>query len=200
MVIAASRPMLVDTGTSEPVLLLAFLRACRRGGHDGACHAYVILAMTSPDLRYWTTKTCSAAAVSICYGVGGVVVSPRRVQGWKALVFSRPFWTDVWCGCLSVWSCSGWASFFAYVPSLPVCIYRYTTYVASRCPCLRRVLLRQRTGMTASSLPLLLYETLKVGKVSDVGPCFAAYDTHSMARVVCLHGLSFTTMSTRLVK
>jgi hypothetical protein len=39
MVAAASRPTLVDTGTGESVLLLAFLRACRRGGHDGACHA-----------------------------------------------------------------------------------------------------------------------------------------------------------------
>ncbi|AQK40898.1 hypothetical protein ZEAMMB73_Zm00001d024244 [Zea mays] len=35
----ASRPMLVDAGMSESVLLLAFLRACRRGGHNGACHA-----------------------------------------------------------------------------------------------------------------------------------------------------------------
>jgi hypothetical protein len=33
------RPTLVDTGTGESVLLLAFIRACRRGGHDGACHA-----------------------------------------------------------------------------------------------------------------------------------------------------------------
>jgi hypothetical protein len=38
-VAAASRPMLVDAGTGESVLLLAFLRACRRGGHDGVWHA-----------------------------------------------------------------------------------------------------------------------------------------------------------------
>jgi hypothetical protein len=75
-VAVASRLTLVDAGTGESVLLLAFLRACRRGGYDGAYHAYVILAMTSPDLRYWTTKACSAAAVGICYGVGGGVVSP----------------------------------------------------------------------------------------------------------------------------
>jgi hypothetical protein len=31
-------PTLVDAGTGESVLLLAFLRACRRGGHDSACH------------------------------------------------------------------------------------------------------------------------------------------------------------------
>jgi hypothetical protein len=36
---AASRPTLVDAGTGESVLLLAFLHACHRGGHDGACHA-----------------------------------------------------------------------------------------------------------------------------------------------------------------
>jgi hypothetical protein len=30
--------MLVDVGTGKSVLLLAFLRACRRGGHDGAYH------------------------------------------------------------------------------------------------------------------------------------------------------------------
>jgi hypothetical protein len=35
----------------------------------------------------------------------------------KTLSFSRPSWIDAWCGCLSVWSCSGWASFFAYVLS-----------------------------------------------------------------------------------
>jgi hypothetical protein len=38
-VAAASRPTLVDAGTSESVLLMAFLRACRRGGHGGVCHA-----------------------------------------------------------------------------------------------------------------------------------------------------------------
>jgi hypothetical protein len=35
--------------------------------------------MTSPGLRYWITKGRSAAAVDICYGVGGGVVSPRWV-------------------------------------------------------------------------------------------------------------------------
>jgi hypothetical protein len=38
-VAAASQPTLVDADTGESVLLMAFLRACRRGGHDGACHA-----------------------------------------------------------------------------------------------------------------------------------------------------------------
>ena len=35
---AASRPTLVDAGTGKSVLLLAFLRVCRQGGHDGVCH------------------------------------------------------------------------------------------------------------------------------------------------------------------
>jgi hypothetical protein len=39
--------------------------------------------MTSPDLRYWTTKARSAVAVGICYEVGGGVVSPRRVQAGR---------------------------------------------------------------------------------------------------------------------
>jgi hypothetical protein len=68
----------------ESVLLLAFIRACRRGRHGGACHAYVILAMESPSLRYWTTKARSVATVGICYRVGGGSgVSPRWVQGWE---------------------------------------------------------------------------------------------------------------------
>jgi hypothetical protein len=29
----------------------------------------------------------------------------------KALTFSRPSRTDAWCGYVSIWSCSGWASF-----------------------------------------------------------------------------------------
>jgi hypothetical protein len=37
-VAAASQPTLIDAGTGESILLLAFLRACRRG-HDGAFHA-----------------------------------------------------------------------------------------------------------------------------------------------------------------
>jgi hypothetical protein len=39
MVIVVSRLTLVDVGMGESVLLLAFFCVCRRGGHDGACHA-----------------------------------------------------------------------------------------------------------------------------------------------------------------
>jgi hypothetical protein len=95
--------------------------------------------MMSPDLRYWTTKACSAAAVGIWYGVGGGVVWPRRVQGWKALAFSCPFQTDAWCGCLSVWSYSGWTSFFACVlsPFMYLAVYylcRLQMSMSSSCP------------------------------------------------------------------
>jgi hypothetical protein len=38
-VAATSQPTLVNVGTDESVLLLAFLRVCRLGGHDGACRA-----------------------------------------------------------------------------------------------------------------------------------------------------------------
>ena len=38
-VTAVSRPTLVDAGTGESVILLTFVRACRRGGHGDAYHA-----------------------------------------------------------------------------------------------------------------------------------------------------------------
>jgi hypothetical protein len=48
-------------------------------------------------------------------------------------------------------------------------MYTYTTYVASRYPDLRDVLLRQRTGMPVSCFLLLLYETLEVGEAMNEG-------------------------------
>jgi hypothetical protein len=47
--------------------------------------------MRSPGLRYYTTKARSVAAVGICYGVGGGVVSLRRVQGWEDTRILSPF-------------------------------------------------------------------------------------------------------------
>jgi hypothetical protein len=42
----------------------------------------------------------------------------------KALAFSRPSRTDAWCGCLSVWCCSGWASFpLACSPYMYLVVY-----------------------------------------------------------------------------
>jgi hypothetical protein len=45
----------------------------------------------SSGLRYCITKARSMAAVGICYGVGGGVVSLRRVQGWEDTRILSPF-------------------------------------------------------------------------------------------------------------
>jgi hypothetical protein len=57
----------------------------------------------------------------------------------KALAFSRPSRTDAWCGFLSVWSCSGWASFSACVlsPYMYLAVYylcRLQMPRSSSCP------------------------------------------------------------------
>ena len=57
----------------------------------------------------------------------------------KTLAFSRPSRTDAWCGCLSVWSCSGWASFSACVlsPYMYLAVYylcRLQMPRSSSCP------------------------------------------------------------------
>jgi hypothetical protein len=57
----------------------------------------------------------------------------------KALAFSRPSRTEAWCGRLSVWSCSSWASFSTCV--LSPCMYLAVYYLyrlqmlrSSSCP------------------------------------------------------------------
>ena len=57
----------------------------------------------------------------------------------KALAFSCPSRTDTWCGCLLVWSCSGWASFSACVlsPYMYLAVYylcRLQKPRSSSCP------------------------------------------------------------------
>jgi ABC-type uncharacterized transport system permease subunit len=47
--------------------------------------------MRRPGLRYWTTKALSVTVDGICYGVGGGVVSLRRVQGWEDTRILSPF-------------------------------------------------------------------------------------------------------------
>jgi hypothetical protein len=138
--------------------------------------------MTSPDLRYWTTKAYSATVVDICYRVGGGVVSPRRVQGWKALTFSRPFRTGAWCGCLSVcWSYSEWASFSACV--LSPCMYLAVYYL-----CRLQMSMSSLCPSPATNIYDCLFPSLpnlwNLGSegAEGWGPWFAAYDTHSMAR------------------
>jgi hypothetical protein len=85
----------------------------------------------------------------------------------KSLAFSRSSWTDVWCRCLSVWSCFDWAYFSASVVSL----YKYIS-VYYLC---HLEMSRSWTGISASSLPFMLYETLKIGEVRDESPWFASY-------------------------
>jgi hypothetical protein len=155
--------------------------------------------MTSPDLRYWTTKTRSAAAVDICYRVGVGVVSPGRVQSWKALAFSRPFWTDAWCGCLSIWNCSGWASFSACV--LSPCMYLAVYYLccfqmsmSSSCPSAAT----NRYDWLFPSLPAL--RNLGSGRCEDGVPNLLPMIPIRWLCIACLYDISFTTILTRLVK
>jgi hypothetical protein len=54
--------------------------------------------------------------------------------------------------------------------------------------------------MTASSLPFPIYETLEVGEARDEVPDLLTMVSIRWLDIVCLYGLSFTTMSTRLVK
>jgi hypothetical protein len=99
----------------------------------------------------------------------------------KALAFSRPSQTDAWCGSLSVWSCSGWASFSACVPSPYMYLAIYYLYRLqmprySSCPS------PAMNMHVRLFLPFLLYETLELGEARDGGPWFATYGTRSMAR------------------
>jgi hypothetical protein len=77
------------------------------------------LTLRSPGLRYWTTKTRSVAAVGICCGVGGVVVSLRQVQGWEDTRILSPF---SWFGAAPAWLLS------PLVCSLPIYLAVYYLY------------------------------------------------------------------------
>jgi hypothetical protein len=134
--------------------------------------------MTSPDLRYWTTKARSATTVGICYEVGGGVMSPRWVQDWKALAFSLPFRTDAWCGCLSVWSYSGWASFSTCV--LSPCMYLAVYYIY-------RIQVSMSSSCPSPDREMGVPDLLSMVPIQWLG-------------IAYLHSLFFTTMLTRLVK
>jgi hypothetical protein len=54
--------------------------------------------------------------------------------------------------------------------------------------------------MTASSLPFLVYETLEVGEARDGVPDLLPMVPIRWLVIACLHGISFTTISTHLVK
>jgi hypothetical protein len=145
--------------------------------------------MRSPSLRYWTMKACSAVAVGICYGVGGGVLSPRRVQGKEGTRILSPF---------SDWSLVQvpidlellWLGFFLRLCALSL-------YVASRCLGLYRFLLRQRIGMPATSLSFLLCETLEVAEARGGVPNLLPMVPVRWLNIACLHGLSLTTVSTQ---
>jgi hypothetical protein len=54
--------------------------------------------------------------------------------------------------------------------------------------------------MVVSSLPFLVYETLEVGETRDGVPDLLSMVPIRWLGIAYLHGISFTTMSTRLVK
>jgi hypothetical protein len=83
--------------------------------------------------------------------------------------------------------------------SLPKCIQRYTTYVASRCLGLHHVLLRQRTGMPASSLPFpsCSMKPWKWGRRGMEVPDLLPMVPIRWLDIAYLHGLSLTTVLTR---
>jgi hypothetical protein len=60
-------------------------------------------------------STYATKLVVVLYRLGGS-------RAGKALAFSRFSRTNAWCGCLSVWSCSDWASFSACMLSLSICM------------------------------------------------------------------------------
>jgi hypothetical protein len=107
------------------------------------------------------------ARVGICYGVGGGVVASAgpglgRHSHSLALLGLTPGVGAYWFGAAPVRLLS------PIVCSLH--IYLAVYYLCRlQCPCLRRVLLRQRTSMPVYSLSLPLYETLEVGDARDEG-------------------------------
>jgi hypothetical protein len=122
--------------------------------------------------------------------------------GLEALVFSRPFRTDAWCGCLSVWSCSSWASFSACVLSLyvssgilPISPLDVHVFVVSfsgtnMCDCL----------FASFPFPSFSTKPWKWGRRGLGVPDLLPMVLIRWLDIACLHVISFTTMSTRLIK
>jgi hypothetical protein len=81
--------------------------------------------------------------------------------------------------------------------SLPICILRYTTYVASRCPGLRRVLLGNKQVCPPLPFPSCYMKHWKWGmrgmRVPDLLPMVPI----RWLVIVCLYGISLTMVSTR---
>jgi hypothetical protein len=111
--------------------------------------------------------------VVVCYFSGSRV--------GKTLAFSRPSRTDAWCGCLSVWSCSGWASFPACVisPYMYLAVY-YLCHlqmpISSSCPSPRT----NRYARLFPSPPAL--RNLRSEGGDGWGLWFAAYGTRAFMK------------------
>jgi hypothetical protein len=114
----------------------------------------------------------------------------------KEVIFSRPSRTDAWCGCLSVWSCSGWAFFFACM--LSPCMYLVVYYLCR--------LQMPRSSLCSSpatnkyarlfpSLPAL--RNLGSGEARDWVPDLLHMVPVRWLGIACLHRLSLNTVSTR---
>jgi hypothetical protein len=108
----------------------------------------------------------------------------------NALAFFRPSRTDAWCWCLSVWSCSGWAS-------LSACVLSPYVYLqmprSSSCPSLT-------TNMYARLFPSLpTLRNLEVGEARDGDPDLLPMVPIQWLGIACPHGIFLTTVSTRYV-
>jgi hypothetical protein len=138
--------------------------------------------MTSPDLRYWTIKARSAAAVGICYGVGGGVVSASAGLGLEGTRILSSFsdWrlVRVPLGLELIW-----LGFFLRLRALSLYVSNDILPIS---PSDVHVFVMYFFGNDQVWLPLpfpfLLYETLEVGETRDGGLWFAVYGTHSMAQ------------------
>jgi hypothetical protein len=111
----------------------------------------------------------------------------------KALTFSRPYWTHAQCRCLSVWSCSGWASFSACVlsPYMYLVVY-YLCYLQmpSSLSCPSPAM--NRYVCLFPSLPFLLFETLEVWRRGMVVPDLLPMVSIRWLVIACLYELSLS--------
>jgi hypothetical protein len=138
-VAAASRPTLVNGGTGR-VGLAPDLSSCvpprtrwrlPRLGYLGDEESRSEILDNQRPVARQQSAYATELVVTLCR-LGG----SRAI---KALAFSRPSQTDAWCGCLLVWSCSGWTSFSACVlsPYMYLVVYylcRLQMSRSSSCP------------------------------------------------------------------
>ena len=113
----------------------------------------------------------------------------------KTLAFSRPSRTDAWCGCLLVWSCSGWASFSACVLSPYI-----SSGILPMSPPDAQVFVVSFSGneQVCPPLPFPSCSTKpwKWGRRGMGVPDLLPMVPVRWLDIACLHGISLTTMST----